>query len=232
MVYHGTQLLGTPYRAGGLDNGTHEQLVTSVDSFDCVTLVEHVLSTCLLEHQILGSQKQYADYLTNIRYRNGMIDGYASRLHYFSDWIAQQEQYGYLTNITKSAGGIAFKKEIFYMTRHQSSYPGMRDTAVRNDFLRIENRLSKKVYFHIPGKKIKQAMPFIQAGDIIAITSNTPGLDIEHTGIAITKQGRIHLLHASSKDGKVTVSRQPLSAYVGSRKYYSGIIILRPSFYH
>lgn len=231
MVYHGTQLLGTPYRAGGLDNGTHEQLVTSVDSFDCVTLVEHVLSTCLLEHQILSSQKLYADYLRNIRYRNGMIAGYASRLHYFSEWIAQQEQYGYLTNISKSAGGIAFKKEIFYMTRHQISYPGMKDSAVRNDILKIENRLSEEVSFYVPANNIKKALQFIQAGDIIAITSNRPGLDVEHTGIAIIKQGLIHLLHASSKDGKVTVSRQPLSAFVASRKYYSGIIILRPSFY-
>ena len=107
----------------------------------------------------------------------------------------------------------------------------MKDSAVRNDILKIENRLSEEVSFYVPADNIKKALQFIQAGDIIAITSNRPGLDVEHTGIAIIKQGLIHLLHASSKDGKVTVSRQSLSAFVASRKFYSGIIILRPSFY-
>jgi hypothetical protein len=230
VVHHSTQLLGTPYRAGGLENGEDEQLITSVDSFDCVTLVEHLLATCLMENHFLGPHKQYPDYLRNIRYRNGIINGYTSRLHYFSEWLAQQEQNGYLTNISKSAGGIVFRKEIYYMTRHHSLYPRLKDAAIRNDFLKIENRLSDRTSCYVPLKNIKKAVKFIKPGDIIVITSSRPGLDVEHTGIAITRQGRIYLLHASSRDGRVVVSKQPLAQYVPSRNSFSGIIILRPSF--
>lgn len=45
-------------------------------------------------------------------------------------------------------------------------------------------------------------MPWIKDGDIIAITTHTPGLDVAHMGIAAYRKGKLHLLHASSAQGK------------------------------
>ena len=68
----------------------------------------------------------------------------------------------------------------------------------------------------------------IQTGDIIALTSAIKGLDITHTGFAIRKEdGRIHLLHASSK-GKVEISELPLADYLQGIKHNTGIIVARP----
>ena len=45
-------------------------------------------------------------------------------------------------------------------------------------------------------------------GDIIAITTKMPGLDIAHVGIAEYKEGKLHLLHASSTLGKSSCQRR------------------------
>lgn len=60
-------------------------------------------------------------------------------------------------------------------------------------------------------------------GDIIAITTNLPGLDVAHVGIAEYINGKLHLLHASSTLGKVVVSEEPLSQMLRNNKSWSGI---------
>ena len=52
-------------------------------------------------------------------------------------------------------------------------------------------------------------------------------LDMVHVGFALEKNGRIHLLHASSKNMKVEISELPLSNYFKANKSQSGIIIGR-----
>ena len=52
-------------------------------------------------------------------------------------------------------------------------------------------------------------------------------LDIVHTGFAIEKNGRIHLMHASSKNMKVEISEKTLSDYLVGNKSQSGIIVSR-----
>jgi len=49
----------------------------------------------------------------------------------------------------------------------------------------------------------------IEEGDIIDFATNIDGLDVTHTGIAIEKNKKIHLLHASSS-GSVVISKKPL----------------------
>ena len=48
--------------------------------------------------------------LETIRYRNGVLDGYPSRLHYFTDWIRNNEQKGLVRDITSELGGTEHKK--------------------------------------------------------------------------------------------------------------------------
>ncbi|WP_373397222.1 N-acetylmuramoyl-L-alanine amidase-like domain-containing protein [Algoriphagus halophilus] len=67
----------------------------------------------------------------------------------------------------------------------------------------------------------------IQSGDLIAITTSMSNLDVVHTGFAIEKNGRIHLLHASSKNQEVEISEKPLSDYLAGNKSQSGIMVAR-----
>ena len=66
-------------------------------------------------------------------------------------------------------------------------------------------------------------------GDIIAITTNLPGLDVAHVGMAEYINGTLHLLHASSTLGKVVVSEEPLSQMLRNNKSWSGIRVVRMS---
>jgi hypothetical protein len=72
----------------------------------------------------------------------------------------------------------------------------------------------------------------IRDGDIIAITTNRVGLDVQHAGLATRVKNRIHLLHASSKEGKVVVSQKTLYRYLMQSQIRSGIIVARVTMRH
>ncbi|WP_368149777.1 N-acetylmuramoyl-L-alanine amidase-like domain-containing protein, partial [Bacteroides faecis] len=71
--------------------------------------------------------------------------------------------------------------------------------------------------------------PWIMDGDVIAITTKLPGLDIAHVGIANFVNGKLHLLHASSTLGKVVLSEEPLSQMLNNNKSWTGIRVVRMS---
>jgi hypothetical protein len=67
----------------------------------------------------------------------------------------------------------------------------------------------------------------IRDGDLIAMTTNTEGLDVQHVGFAVRVKNRIHLLHASSKEGKVVLSKKTLYRHLMQSKVRSGIMVAR-----
>ena len=75
---------------------------------------------------------------------------------------------------------------------------------------KIEQSLSGKEVHYLPKAKLPaDGLPWIKDGDIIAITTNTPGLDVAHMGIAFYADNKLLLVHASSTDKKVVVSKVP-----------------------
>ena len=94
-------LEGTTYTAGTLDRDSVENLQPYLQETDCTTFVETVLALARTAVKKQSTWDEYCRQLTALRYRNGKIDGYLSRLHYFSDWIANNEQKGFVTDITK-----------------------------------------------------------------------------------------------------------------------------------
>ncbi|MCH7857652.1 MAG: DUF1460 domain-containing protein, partial [Gemmatimonadetes bacterium] len=68
----------------------------------------------------------------------------------------------------------------------------------------------------------------IQDGDIIAATSTVAGLDIAHTGIALWKDGRLHLLHAPLAGGVVQISEVPLAERIQRIAGQDGVMVARP----
>jgi hypothetical protein len=91
-----------------------------------------------------------------------------------------------------------------------------------------ENYLNDQAICVLPQEAIEANEANIRSGDIIALTTAIEGLDITHTGIASReKDGRIHLLHASSS-GQVEVSELPLVDYLKKVKKNTGIMVARP----
>ncbi|MDB5241044.1 MAG: hypothetical protein JWP57_1669 [Spirosoma sp.] len=231
----GRQLLGKPYVCATLDYNSTERLVVNLNAFDCTTYLESVLALSLAYHDQPGKwqpaqfDQAFRAYLTRLRYRNGKIDGYASRLHYFSDWLRDNEQKGFLTDVTgELPGSMWVAKPISYMSTAIDRYPHLSDPATLKQMQLTESHLSRQSFWFIPKKNIRLAESQLREGDIIMLTAARPGLDMKHVGLAVRQpSGRIHLMHASSDQGEVVITRYPLSDYLLWHKRLSGVRVAR-----
>ena len=91
-----------------------------------------------------------------------------------------------------------------------------------------EKNLSRRNFTIIDKNKVSARIKTIQTGDIIAFATDAEGLDVAHVGFALWQGKSLYLLHASSKEGAVVISKKTLAAYLKSNKNYTGIIIARP----
>ena len=77
---------------------TQKTSIINCDEVDSdASFVEYALAMALCPQQ--GDEMQEGDFARNlqrIRYRDGKIDGYTSRLHYISDWINNAVRQGLL----------------------------------------------------------------------------------------------------------------------------------------
>ncbi|GAB3509534.1 N-acetylmuramoyl-L-alanine amidase-like domain-containing protein [Emticicia fontis] len=219
--------IGQPYKAGTLDAPTKEQLVCNLKDFDCWTFVETVSAMAFTKHSTKPTFSAFLNNLKKLRYRDGQINGYASRLHYFKEWAIRAEENKLVQDMTEMIGGIPAEKQINFMTTHRDLYPHLQSKETFSAVVNYENNLNKYDFYYIPKLNVKKLESQIQDGDIIAITSNIEGLDFNHEGFAIRKNGRIHLLHASQEMKKIVISTEPLADYLNRFKKHSGIAVVR-----
>ncbi|MCC7093932.1 MAG: DUF1460 domain-containing protein [Ignavibacteriaceae bacterium] len=230
LVEIGKSFIGTDYLAHSLEKDGDEQLVINLFGLDCTTFVENVLalSRCVKEKQT--SFEDYSEELQFIRYRDGIINGYPSRLHYFSDWIYNNVSKGIVEDITEQIGGTAIQFKLNFMSTHPESYKQLNENPDLIPQIKIqEEEISSRIYYYIPKDEVELKEKFINEGDIIAITTTVEGLDIGHLGIAVKMDDeRIHLLHAPTVNTKVHITKEPLSDYLMKYKRHSGVIVLKP----
>jgi len=223
----GKCFLGTPYRSGTLESKETERLVVNLKEFDCFTFVESVTALVILLTSSQSSFDAFRRILQKIRYRQGRVQGYPSRFHYFSDWIHDNQKKGVVTDVTRDLGGRPLKKVMNFMTTHPELYPSLRIAAHLRRMLSVERAVSRRRLFFIPKKAVKKSEGRICDGDLVAVTTTTEGLDVQHVGLAVRVRNRVHLLHASSVEGKVVVSKKTLCRYLMENSTRSGIIVAR-----
>ena len=230
IIEIGKSFLGTDYVANTLEVGQEEKLVINLTGLDCYIFLETslVFSRCIKKGK--STFEDYQKELTNIRYRNGKLNQYPSRLHYFSDWIYDMNKRGIGKDITKELGGKRFVKKINFMSTHVDSYRQLKENQkFVKEITKFERQISTREYFYIPQDEIVLVEDKIQNGDIIGITTNIEGLDIAHTGIAIRMDdGRIHFMHSPMEGKKVQITEKPLSDYIKGNKRQTGILVARP----
>lgn len=225
----GKTFMGTPYVAGTLDqNSGSETVVVSITGLDCVTFVENCLIFSRLIKEGKANFDDYMKELEKIRYRNGINEGYSSRLHYFTDWIYDNEQKGIVNDITKEIGGTEYPKTINFMTTHRGSYSQMKhDDDNYSKMIDVENQINTRKQYYIPKEQISEFYDKMQTGDIVGLTSALDGLDIAHTGFVYKEGGRTFLMHASLKNKQVEISSSELMDYLMSNPKQTGIVIAR-----
>ncbi len=234
----GRMFVGTRYVPRTLEVDGPERLVIDFRELDCVTFVETALSTArftsepdvaaLLDDRA-AAEARYDALLTGLRYRGGQLMGYPSRLHYFTDWIADAETKGLVRDMTRSLGGVRDEEPVTFMTTHVDAYRQLAgDTANVSALRAIESRLSARGRWTIPEDRIPAAAPGIRDGDIIAATSTVRGLDVAHTGIALWVDGTLRLMHAPLVGDSVQISDETLAHRVERISGQDGIVVARP----
>jgi hypothetical protein len=234
----GQQALGTPYEAFTLEQYLHagaspartEPLTLSLTRFDCVTLVE----TCLALARLARSDDRpdwngYAREMQRLRYRAGRRDGYLSRLHYFSEWIADNARRGQLRDIGEDLGGVIDDRPLRFMSSHRDSYPALADDTVFEAIKAHERRLDAQPRHVVPTDRIPQVQEQIQTGDVLAFATSIEGLDVTHAALAWRDEADVlRVLHAPMAGGVVEITRSNLHEYVKAIRRSIGILIARP----
>lgn len=222
IIYYGKSHLGKPYLAHTLDTSLQETLVVRTDGFDCNTFVETVIAQCINPNSI-------PDEIRQMRYRSGLVNGFASRIHYFTEWVYENQKRGLITDITKTLKGAEiYSPKINFIGTHRDKYIQI----AKNDSLlslikSMEVGLNKLQWMYVPKSKINQCSFQIKNGDIIAITTNIQGLDISHLGFAYWDNNVLKLMHASYDFKKVMITAKAMSQYLANNKKQTGIMVLR-----
>lgn len=227
LVAVGKVFLGTPYVGGTLDRSDEESLVVNLEEQDCFTFVEY----CLAMTRTFRDNGDYAAFLKNLetlRYRGGVRQGYPSRLHYTCEWGLDNAAKGLLEDVTQALGGQPYSKRIEFMSHHRDAY---RQLANDDNYLRIqdvERELAKHSFSYIPEERLAQCEAQVREGDILALTTSIEGLDVVHVGFATFVGGRLHLLHASSKNKQVERMEMTLEDYLVGLASRTGVMVFRP----
>lgn len=230
MIIAAKQMLGTDYVAGTLEQ-IPEKLSVSLTQTDCILFVESCLAMALNAKKGLDNPDSLCATTQSFRYRNGKVDGYASRIHYTSEWIRQGEARGIFREITDVLSGDNLSGQRFsYMSEHSDAYKQLKgNPAEVARIAQMEKNLNAFTdYFVIPKEDVKKIGHLLKDGDILGFNTSVKGLDIAHVALVYHKEnGEVGFIHASQADGKVVIDEKSIADYVMARKNNNGIRIVR-----
>ena len=252
----GESFLGTEYQANLLDRASlnvsgktlgntsgntssQETLTASLQQFDCVLFVETALAlTHMLQQPNLTdaqAETLFFNVLQQYRYRNGTLDDYCSRLHYFSDWILDHNRRGLVQEMGRSLGGVPLARSLSFMSQNWGKYPVLvASPALRTCITETEAAIDTKNVFYLPTEQISQHYSRLQPGDVVGVVTRMKNLDVTHSGLVYqrldangaARSAKTGLLHASVRSG-IKISSD-LATYVAGVDGAIGIVVARP----
>ena len=220
--------IDTPYWEASDTTGA-EALAVELDHFECVSFLESSLAVARCAWRGKPTEGCFVWEVAGFRYRSGLMSNYASRLHYFVDWLEDNGGRWRLKNITDELGGRPVARDFFYLTRRAARVPALSAPSLRRSMTAIEADLSSRQHSVLGRNSIRSALDAMQDGDLIAVAGNRPGHLITHAGFVVKGEGeRARLLHASSYHRRVVVTREDVADYVMRRPARTGVIVARP----
>lgn len=232
-LFFARAFIGRPYVAHTLElYPDDERLIVNTRQLDCTTLVETVTALTLCASRQKYSFADYLSLLRQLRYRQGIIDGYPSRLHYFSDWILDNTRLHLVSEVQQPSPFTAVQVlKLGYMTTHPDAYVQLKGhNALVRQIAEQERSLRGRRFRYIPKLQVLDTPAMRQAvhdGDIIAITTSKAGLDIAHLGFAFWQPDGLHLLNASMIHKKVVAEPMTLGRYLSKHPSHTGIRVIR-----
>lgn len=229
VEFYARQLLGTPYVAHTLE-ADKEVLTINVHELDCLTFIEtlYALTRATLDKRY--SWRDYAANIENVRYRNGTMGDYSSRIHYMSEWIIDNHVRGNLVEVTPDLPHADYMvKDINYMSSNPDKYSRLKDdTAMVAKIKRYELLRHRFPYLKRSWLNDKNVKAELRSGDFVSLVTKMEGLDVSHNGIIVKDdKGEPYLLDASLGGGKVMLETAPLFKFLERSKSNIGIRVYR-----
>ena len=230
VSFYAHELLGTPYVAHTLEGET-ENLTINIDELDCTTFVETLYALARTTMDGKFSWRDYANNLENLRYRGGHLDGYASRLHYISEWAVDNISRGNIEELTKDLPGARSQtKNIDFMSKHRDLYPSLKDSVTFEQIKRFESGYRNHLSYYVKKELLneKELKKAIKEGDFVGLVTKQEGLDVSHMGIIVKdEKGNLVVLDASMTGKKVMQENETIVEYLRHKKNNIGVRIFR-----
>lgn len=206
-----------------------EILDTTLETFQCVSLVETSMSLARCLWMGTPNPRCYRDEIAATRYRDGRMGGYASRLHYFYDWLEDNARRERLAWMTDALGGKRVFRKFSIMSQHPDKYPALADPLIFEQIKSLEDNLNGLELLWVPTEQIEKVQDLLKEGDVVGVITNTKGLLITHTGlVSFGDDKKPHYLHASSHHKRVVFTPGSVAQYMQAQKKRKGIVIARP----
>ena len=232
-LHFARKFLGRPYVAHTLEGNDPEVLVVNTRQLDCTTLVENVTALTLCTYRNLYTWRDFLNALVEMRYRGGQLDGYTSRLHYFTDWIDDNTRKEMVSEVQLQQEPFSAVQtiDVNYMSQHPQAYQALKTHPEMVPLIKAqEDSLNGRQYRYIPKQGVvdtKAMRNAVRDGDIIAITCKKDGLDIAHLGFAVWRNDGLHLLNASQLHKKVVEEPMTMGQYLQKHPSHTGIRVVR-----
>lgn len=222
--------IGCPYVASTLDSCNTERVVINTREFDCTTFVETVAAIAITAKNNKIDFAEFCHTLQQLRYRNGVCNGYTSRLHYISQWIADSCKKGIIEEVITDLHTAVQQLNLNFMSTHPSSYRQLKDNnKLIAEIERYEKPFRNISIKYIPKNRLNgtYTLSGIKDGDILALVTSIKGLDVTHVGFAHWIDSKLHLIHASSAKGATIIDEQTLYDYMRTKESSLGVRVFR-----
>ena len=225
VVEVGKYFLGTPYVNFTLEKKEPEELIVNLRELDCVTFVETTVALARCIKTGIYDFDYYCENLRDLRFRDGNLENFTSRLHYFSDWIWNNAEMGLVADQTGTFGGVDYPIKVNLMSRKPGNY---RQLVNNPEYVPIiadieNNVISGRTMFEIPQESADSIASLMPGGFIVGTTTNWQ-MDVTHCGFLCHVDGKPYFMHASSTAKKVVITSESLQEYLESKRTMTGFM--------
>ena len=228
------ELEGTAYVGFTLElSPDREVCAVNLTGLDCVTFFEDTLGFARMLKKGGHTPADLLAEVTFTRYRGGVLGDFTSRLHYTTDWLADNEAKKVVKILAPDLpGAAAFTQKVGIMTEKPQNY---RQLAAHPELIpkikHYEDQINARTMKYIPTDKLADVEPLLKTGDIVGVCTTETGIDIAHTGLVYRdSDGVPHFMDASSSRSKmkVTIEAGPISGALRWSKKLTGAMFARP----
>jgi hypothetical protein len=228
------ELEGTPYVGFTLELSQDKEVCSvNLTGLDCVTFFEDTLCFARMLKKGGRKPKDLLEEVTFTRYRGGKLGDFTSRLHYTTDWFADNEAKNVVKILAPELPGAApFTQKVGIMTEKPQNY---RQLAAHPDLIpkikTFEDEINARSMRFVPMDKLGSIESLLKTGDIVGVCTTEPGIDIAHTGLVYRDDQDVpHFMDASSSRSKmkVTIEPGPISGALNWSKKLTGAMFARP----